>query len=187
MSGRKAQFHKFCIFLAVFFAMYLLSGYSFSAGRTVQMNMAFSIGAKDDNITTGSGYAASQDGSNTLVIASSGTTISAGNVTAYSASEYMLQVTEALEDNRFLIALTSASTATIEEKMKSLGGKKILSKTFGNLVAAAPGSIFLFLRAEYDDADITTRTRWGASPVELIIKNNGDGERGPQISIELVK
>ncbi len=171
--------------LAVLVFASLLAGYSFSAGRTVQLNMAFSIGAKDDNITVGNGYAAAQDSGDVLAVASSGTTISSGNVTAYSGTAYMLHVTEALEGNRFLITLTNATSQAISDRMRLLGNRKILPKTFGNLPAAVPDSVLLFLRAEYDDVDITTRTRWSASPVQLIIKNSGGSP--PQISIELVK
>ncbi len=163
----------------------LLSGYTLSIGRTVQMNLAFSIGSKDDNITVANDFVSAQDSNVILAIVSSGTTTSTGNITAYSSTEYLLQLTQALENNRFLITFTNASNQSIADKLKLLGNKKILPKTFGSLAAAIPDSMFLFLRLEYDDADITSRVRWGAAPVQLIIKNNGGTP--PQISIEMVK
>lgn len=164
----------------------VFSSYSFAVGRTVQLNLAFSIGTKDDNITAAGDYVAAQDAGLALGIVSSGTTTAAGNVTGYSSGEYMLQLTQGLNNNRFLIAFTNASNQTISDKLKQLGNRKILSRTFGNLATAASSSMFLFLRLEYEDADITTRARWGVSPIQLLIKNTGTDVR-PQISIEVVK
>ena len=173
------------LLLTVLIALFL-SPYSFAVGRTVQLNLAFSIGAKDDNITVASDYVAAQDAGLALGIVSSGTTTAAGNVTAYSSSAYLLQMTQALNNTRFLITFTNTSNQTISDKLKQLGSRRILSKTFSNLAAAAPSSMFLFLRLEYEDADITTRARWGASPIQILIKNTGVDVR-PQISIEVVK
>lgn len=176
---------NFLLLLTVLIALFL-SSYSFAVGRTVQLNLAFSIGSKDDNITAVGDYVAAQDAGLALGIVSSGTTTAAGNVTGYSSGEYMLQLTQALNNNRFLIAFTNASNQTISDKLKQLGSRRILARTFGNLATAAPSSMFLFLRLEYEDADITTRARWGASPIQIMIKNAGTDVR-PQISIEVVK
>lgn len=166
---------------------FLLSSYSFSVGRTAQMNLAFSIGAKDDNITVANDYVAAQDSSVVLAMVSSGLTASTGNVTAYSPTEYLLQMSQALENNRFLITFTNATNQTIENKLKFLGDRKILPKTFGSFSPPVPSSVFLFLRLEYSYLDLTTRQRWGASPVQLIIKNNGNGNRGTLISIGMAR
>lgn len=164
----------------------LLAGYSFSIGRTAQLNLAFAIGTKDDNITVASDYVSAQDGNVVLALVSSVVTASTANITAYSSNEYMLQMSQDLNNNRFLITFTNGTNQTVADKLKLLGNKKILPKTFGNLAATALSEIFLFLRLEYDDLDITTRARWGTAPVQLIIRNNGNDVR-PQISIELVK
>lgn len=168
------------ILLAIF-------GYSFSVGRTAQLNLAFSIGAKDDNITVGTDYVSAEDSGIILAIVSSGTATARGNITAYSANEYMLQLTQALEDNRFLITITNGTSQTIESRLRLLGSRRILPKTFGSVAVAVPTNLFLFLRLEYEDLDITTRTRWSASPTQLIIRNDGPGPRGPMISIDTVK
>lgn len=178
--------HKLRLFAYIFIAFLLVfSSYSLSLGRTVQLNLAFSIGTKDDNITVAGDYVSSQDANVVLAIVSSGTTTGTGNVTAYSSTEYLLQLTQSLENNRFLITFTNASNQTIADKLKLLGNKKILPKAFGNFVATATDNVFLFLRAEYDDVDITTRVRWGTAPVQLIIKNIGGSP--PQITVEMVK
>lgn len=166
----------------------LLSSTAFTLGKTVQLNLAFSIGAKDDNLTVGAGFVSAQDSSVTLSIVSSGTAVSAANTTGYSATEYMLQLTQATDNNRFLIAFTNATNQTIINKLGLLGSKKILSKAFGDLPAKMPESFFVFLRLEYDDVDIISRTRWSANPFQLIIRNEGPNDRGiPQVSMELVK
>lgn len=178
--------NRLAIHLGALMFFSLLVGYSYSIGRTVQLNLAFAIGTKDDNITVASDYVSGQDSNVVLAVISSGTTTNTANITAYSSTEYMLQLTQALNNNRFLITFTNGTNQTVADKLKFVGNKKIPPKTFGNLAATALSDIFLFLRLEYDDLDITTRTRWGTAPVQLIIKNNGNDVL-PQISIELVK
>lgn len=181
--------HTLKLFIYVFIAFLLVfSGYSLSLGKTVQLNLAFSIGAKDDNLTVGADFVSAQDSSVTLSIVSSGTATSAGNITGYSSAEYMLQLTQATDSNRFLIAFTNGTNQTIINKINLLGSKKILSKTFGDLTMKIPGSFFVFLRLEYDYVDLISRTRWSANPFQLIIRNEGPNDRGiTQVSMELVK
>ncbi|MBI2076719.1 MAG: hypothetical protein HYT72_05730 [Candidatus Aenigmarchaeota archaeon] len=186
MRIKKKNFY-FCTTLAAFILV-MLSSAAFGLGKTVQLNLAFSIGAKDDNLTVGNGFVSAQDSNVTLSIVSSGTATSAGNITAYSATEYMLQLTQATDNNRFLIAFTNGTNQTIINKLNLLGSKKILSRAFGDLPAKIPESFFVFLRLEYDDVDIISRTRWSANPFQLIIRNEGLNDRGiAQVSMELVK
>lgn len=177
------------VFPAIFMAFLLaFGGYSLSLGKTVQLNLAFSIGAKDDNLTVGTDFVSAQDSSVTLSIVSSGTATSAGNITGYSSAEYMLQLTQATDSNRFLIGFTNGTNQTIINKLNLLGSKKILSKAFGDLPMKIPESFFVFLRLEYDYVDLISRTRWSANPFQLIIRNEGPNDRGiTQVSIETVK
>jgi len=54
--------HKLKLYTYLFIAFLLaLSGYSLSLGKTVQLNLAFSIGANDDNLTVGTEFVSAQD------------------------------------------------------------------------------------------------------------------------------
>ncbi len=166
----------------------VLSSASFAIGKTVQLNLALAIGSKDDNITVGSSHVSAQDENVTLSIVSGGTALGTGNITAYSSTEYMLQVTQAAENNRFLVSFTNGTNQTIINKLNSLGSRKILPRTFGGLVSKIPENFMVFLRLEYDDIDIISRTRWSANPVRLLISNEGANDRGvTQVSITIVK
>lgn len=163
---------------------------SFSADRKATMNLAYHIGSSksDDSIVSSGNYISTEEGSIVLGIASSGNAPSTSNVTGYSADDYLISMDQSLGSNRFLIVFTNGTSSNIRDKMNLLGDKRILPKAFGILSYAVPENFPLFLKLQYDDVDIITKTRWVVGAREIIVKNEGKNSQGvPKISIRVIK
>lgn len=159
-------------------------------GRSARMNFVFHINntKSDDIFRYEKSYVASYDISNVvLAIASSGKPIGIRINNAYSINDSLVQIFQSLENNRFIIAFTKGDNTVIKNKIYQLGDKKIPTKTFGYFSPVIPKSFPIFVRLEYDDIDITTRTGWSGSG-GIFIKNQGNTDRGiPNITIEVIK
>lgn len=160
-------------------------------GRTATMNLAYHIGdsKNNDGIFYSSNYISSEDNGIVFGMASSGkNTFSASYNGNYSSSDYLISMDQSLEKNMFLIVFTNGTSANIRDKMSLLGDRKIPVKLFGFLTYSLPGSFPLFLKLQYNDIDIISKTRWVAGARELVIKNEGrNGQGVPKISIKVVR
>jgi hypothetical protein len=158
-------------------------------GVSVGVNLAFHIGTgkDDDTITSTRDYIASSGNNVVVGLASSGTGFATVFNRTYSASDCLITMKESAEDNLFLLGFTKGSGSEIKSKLDYLGGKKIISKTFGSLSTKTPVSYPVYIRLDYDDADITSRGGW-AGGVHLLFKNRGNTDRGlPNITIEVIE
>ena len=157
-------------------------------GSTATLSLAFHIGSSksDDSSDTADNYATAEGDSVVLALVSSGTAFGTNYNSAYSASDYLIQMTQGSKDNRFILAFTQGGNQTIKSKLGALGNKKIPGERFGSLAFAVPKSFRAFLRLEFETADIISRAFWSGSQ-EIIIRNEGGNENGiPKISIEVV-
>jgi len=158
-------------------------------GSSVGMNLAFHIGtSKDDDSIAGSPNYIATSGSNVVVgLASSGHGFAANFSRNYSSSDMLITLKESADDNMFLLGFTKGDQSTIKNKLDYLGDKKVISKTFGDFSAQTPAGYPIFIRLDYDDADIDSRIAWSGSG-KLLIRNHGNTDRGiPNITIELIE
>lgn len=157
-------------------------------GSTVTLNFAFHIGSSksDDSADVADNYITAEGDSVVLALVSSGNAFGTNYNSSYSAGDYLLQMKQGLENNRFILAFTQGGNQSIKSRLSALGNKKIPGERFGSLSFAVPKSFRAFLRLEFETADIVSRAFWSGSQ-EIIIRNEGDNENGiPKISIEVV-
>ena len=165
-------------------------GVGFSGfGRSVLMNLAFHIASRTGDVFNSSNeYVLSQNNNVTLALISAGSQSFGSRINeTYSANDYLFEMKQGIEGNRFLLVFTKGNWQTIKNKIPVVNEDKILTKTFGDLDYSVPDTFPLSLRLEYTDIDIINRTVWSGSG-ELIIKNQGLNARGiPTISIDVLR
>lgn len=176
---------------AAFVLLFLAALSNFSYAHTVTLNYAFRIGADKDNIihvndTDFNATQANLSGFQLLdkkfITAERGSTVfgmvfagkaflNASLNTTYSASEYLLQMKQGGEKNKFLVAFTNGTWRNVDSTI-NLERDKIPSKTFGDVVIRARENFPFFMRAEYESIDISNRVRWDG-PVKIAIRHEG--------------
>lgn len=177
--------------LAVFIAALMLlqvsvaeesPGFS-TFGRSVTLNFAFHIGSSKNNdvVTYTDNYISSHDSGTVLAMASYSPF---GTGFSELPDDYMLSMRQELDKNRFFLAFTKGDNNTIGGKINP---GNMVAKTFGDLTR--PGGMFpLYLRLEYDDIDITNIIRFGSGYREILVKNEGENEKGHQkVALGLIK
>jgi hypothetical protein len=176
--------------IVIFIAILLISQISFAVtspgfnafGRSVTMNFAFHMGnsKNNDTLTYTDHYISSNDAGVVLALVAN---TAFGTAFSELPDDYMLEMRQPLENNRFFLAFTKGDNQTIENKANISG---IIPKTFGELTKL-PTSFPVYLRLEYSNIDIISRIRWGPGSREIIIKNEGDSGNMHRISIGLIK
>jgi len=157
-------------------------------GNTIEMNLVFHIGSgkADDVIYGANNYVAAAGDNVVLGFASSGLSLDSNFSKNHSAANYLITLKQSQEDNLFLLAFTDGNQNTIKGKLGQLGDKKVLPKTFGSLSMPEALSYPIFVRLDYDDADIDSRVGWSGSG-QVRIRNRGKTSTGlPNITIEVV-
>ncbi|MBI2971408.1 MAG: hypothetical protein HYY37_03265 [Candidatus Aenigmarchaeota archaeon] len=178
-------------FLVALLLIASLAGGAGITGNTVQFNLAFNINDKsDDTIYSRNDLITAEDDGVVLGIASGGKkAFNSSASPTYSASDYLLQLDEALEGNRFYIIFTNGTREEVKKRVNVMGDQDIVRTTFGfPQRPPTPPAVPTFLKLVYDDVDIIGRTRWAAGPREIIIENEGTNERGmPKIRISVIR
>jgi len=174
--------------------------------RPVTVNVAFKIGSDKDNIirvngTSFSGlqtdkkviteldkkFISSEKNSKVLSMVFAGSDfLNIGFNTTYSASEYLLFMTQDDNENRFLITFTNGTFANIESKAKDAEMFRTISRIFGNMLVPVPGAFSLFLRLEYRDIDLSDTTRFNG-PTRLLIRNLGKSGNRNKLALNVIR
>lgn len=163
-----------------------LPNYSYH-GSSVTLNLAFHIGTEkfDDVIYASDSYVAATGNDVVVALASSGYNFQGNFSKNHSATDYIIQLKESKEDNMFILGFTKGDEETIKDDLYLLGDRKIPPKAFATFTDSA-GAYPVFVRLDYDDADITSRLGWSGGG-QVLIKNQGNTNRGiPNITIEVV-
>ena len=108
--------------------------------------------------------------------------ISAGFNSSYSSSEYLIQMAQGHNKNRFLLGFTNATQSKFDAAMPIVDANKLVLSTIGGFVYEFRPS-FIYMRLE-PEAEISNYFRW-AGAVSLLVKNIGYSDGRYNISIEV--
>ena len=184
------------------FLLMLLAGASHA--HNVTLNFAFRIGSDKNNTihVNETDYNATQPNASTFAsldkkfitsernnavfsLSSLGKTfLSAFINTSYSSSDYLIQMKQGDEQNRFLFAFTNGTRTNAENALLE-AGNKIPPRALGAVARIAREKFPLFIRAEYDAVDIASRIRWDGS-VRIAISNQGNSNERTNVTLTLL-
>lgn len=173
--------------IIIIFTIFSISSAEFRGfGRSVQMDFAFHINDSkvNDEISNSTNYILVQD--NVLNI-TAGLIFSGSESfgTNYSSTvdDYIIQLKQSLDKNRFYLVFTNATKGKIESKLP-LSYDKILQKTFADFSYIAKKKFPLFIRLEYTKINLN-KVRFGKG--EILIKNEGIENGLTKIRIEVLR
>ncbi len=166
----------------------LLLAVDAASAHTVTLNYAFHIGADKDNIihVNDTDFNATQANLSAFtaldrkfitsertgvvfgLVFAGKTFLNASLNTTYTAADYILQMKQSAERDRFLVTFTNGTWRNIDN---AAAQSAMPSKTFGDIIKIAR-AVPLFIRAEYDTIDINNRLRWDGS-AKIAIRNQG--------------
>jgi uncharacterized delta-60 repeat protein len=156
-------------------------------GSTVTMNLAFHIGSNkiNDIITVNDNFVSSEEFPVIISLATAKNEFGTSFTSNYSADDYLLQMKQGIDGNRFLLVFTQGSNNEVSKEISSLGPEKIPTGRFGELSFKVPSSFKTFLRLEFDKINIISRAFWKGTQ-EIMIKNEGRDNGRARIGIEVV-
>jgi len=138
-------------------------------------------------VFTSKNYISSSQGNTTAALVTAGTLLNMRFNNSYNSTHYLLQATQAGDDNRFLFAVTNGSYTDVENKLSMIDTFRMVSSTFGNFITTSPIVFPLFIRLEYTNIDIDSSTDWSGTG-QLRIRNNGVNNRNiPNLTLEVVR
>src|SRR3989338_605703 len=138
-------------------------------------------------VFTSKNYISSSQGNTTAALVTAGTLLNMRFNNSYNSTHYLLQATQAGDDNRFLFAVTNGSYTDVENKLSMIDTFRMVSSTFGNFITTSPIVFPLFIRLEYTNIDIDSSTDWSGTG-QLRIRNSGVNNRNiPNLTLEVVR
>jgi hypothetical protein len=179
------------IIIAATFMLLSFASLAMPAGKSVTMNLAFSIGQQPSNdvLNASGNFSSSYDtaeGTVVAIVAAGQGVLSSSVNNSYGASANMISLTQPADANRFLIVMTNGSSAQIAGKTNQVRDG-FFSTVFGVLPQYAASSFPVYLLVIYDNANIMNNTIF-SGPEEILIRNAGPGENGAvNITIEATK
>ncbi|MBI3190090.1 hypothetical protein HYZ41_00125 [archaeon] len=160
--------------------------------KTVTMNFAFSFnGDKSDTIrvnetsylgtttqektftSLGKKFISAERGTSVLGLVFAGSEfINVKLNTSYSATAYMLGMSQDEINNRFLLAFTTGVWGNIDSKTSDVESFGYISKVFGDVTFTQPETFPFFIKLEYRNVDLLNRTIF-RGPARFFMTNTG--------------
>lgn len=189
-------------FKLIFFMMIFFGA---ACAHTITMNMAYKITDNDVIRANGTDYifhtnniAMNFTDPEKKYIGSSASESAAGIIfagsqflgisinTIYSSSSYNIAMIQGESENRFIIFFARGNHTDAEEKSVTAADAKYLPKTVGNISSQIPVPEMIYLRLEYPDIDIISKSRWSQGLSSLLIKNAGRADGIAKVSMEII-